>query len=275
MSFFRNRMFWAGMLLLVLMIGLIRYTATERHDITIAEKMIRDLYTPLQSGVNGFQGLIDRWGRIIGTRQSLVDENQRLRSELNRLQQERQVLLEYRYENDRLREMLDFKRKNTENYRLHPAEVIARSPELWYKTLTIDQGERDGITRNMVAITPQGLVGRVTAVSAHTSEVLLISDRESAVGVLVQQSRTQGLVEGLGDRNTLKMVNIPYDAEVRPGQVVVTSGLSEIFPRGIRVGKITRIITQPNGLLKYAFIQPAVDFDKLEEVFIVFQDLAR
>ena len=149
------------------------------------------------------------------------------------------------------------------------AEVIARSPENWHKSMTINRGKADGISRNLVVVTPQGLVGRVTSCTDTTSEVLLILDRESAVGALVQVSRTQGIVEGHGDQNRLKMVNIPYDSSIQNGQIVVTSGLSEIFPPGLRIGEVIDVGHEPNGLLKYAYIKPSVDFDKLEEVFII------
>lgn len=268
-SWLKNKVFWFGLLLLVVMVGLIRYTATERQDISPVEKLVRDAFTPLQSGVNRFRDSLGRLDVVFSDKRVLADKNRRLEQEISRLKQQNQVLLEYRYENERLREMLDFHQRSLDVYQLQTAEVIARSPELWYSTLTINRGERDGIAKNMVVITPDGLLGRIISTSVQTAEVLLISDRESAVGALIQESRTQGLVEGLGDRNLLRMVNVPYDSSVRKGQVVVTSGLSEIFPKGLKIGKVIKVGHEPSGLLKYAIIKPSINFNELEEVFVI------
>ncbi len=268
-SLLKNKFFWLGLLIAIFMMGFMRHTAVEREDVFAAEKMIRTAYSPLQNGVNRVRGHLVEIGSIFSSKTVLVNQNQRLHRQINELKQQNQTLLEYQYENQRLRQMLDFRDRHREEYRLEAAEVIARSPENWHKTMTINRGEVDGISRNLIVVTPQGLVGRVTACTDTSSEVLLILDRESAIGALIQTSRTQGIVEGHGDQNQLRMVNIPYDSSIRNGQTVVTSGLSEIFPPGLRIGEVTDVGHESNGLLKYAVIKPSVDFDKLEEVFVI------
>ncbi|MDH7498348.1 MAG: rod shape-determining protein MreC, partial [Syntrophomonadaceae bacterium] len=233
----------------------------------------RAVCAPLQNGIRWAGEVLESGVRLVADKRELAAENQRLRRRVAELTQETQLLTELRFENQRLRDMLGFARARPD-WTLKAATIIARSPASWYHGLTIDRGERDGVRPDMVVVTPQGLVGRVTGTTARTAEVLLITDRESAVGVLVQANRIQGLLEGYGDRNRLRMVNISYDADVRRGQVVVTSGVSEIFPGGIPVGKVVSVSSGARGLLKQAVIRPAVDFDRVEEVFVLVSEQA-
>jgi rod shape-determining protein MreC len=122
----------------------------------------------------------------------------------------------------------------------------------------------------MPVINEQGLVGRIINVTNSTAEVLLIMDREGAVGALVQQTRVPGVVEGLGPNSSqLQMLHIAVDAPISVNQVVVTSGYGGKFPKGLRIGYVTEIIPQGDGLMKKAIIQPFVDFGRLEEIMVV------
>lgn len=122
----------------------------------------------------------------------------------------------------------------------------------------------------MPVINESGLVGRVINVTSHTSEVLLILDREGAVGAMVQQTRIPGVVEGLGSpTDQLQMIHIAQDAPVKVNQVVITSGYGGIFPKGLRIGYVKEIFPEGNGLMKRAVLQPFVDFDRLEEIMVI------
>ncbi|NLC07533.1 MAG: rod shape-determining protein MreC [Syntrophomonadaceae bacterium] len=252
---------------------LMRVTSAERVELTALERAIRDGFAPIQGGLTI---LLDKVGGITGyfaEIDRLLADNENLRQQIRMLQWENNQLLEAKQEVDRLRGLLAFKEENPQ-YELLSASVIARSPSNWYSTLVLNRGTDDGVAKNMVVITPEGLIGRVMTVSRHSAEVLLITDREGPVGsvVLLQDSRIPGIVEGVGDgTDTLIMKHIPYDALVEPGQYVVTSGLGDIFPTGIRIGQVSMVDreAEPSGLQKYAIIEPSVDFDRLEEVFII------
>lgn len=263
-------------IIVVLVIGLMRITAVERTRLTGLERVIRDGLAPLQSGftslARGTRGLAGYLAQV----DQLLTQNEELRQQISDLAWKNNQLLENEQEVIRLRSMLDFKQANTQ-YDLLGARVIARGPSNWYSTLVLDCGLSDGVARNMVVITPEGLVGRIMAVSQYTTEVLLITDPEGPVGsvVLVQENRVPGVVEGVGDGSgTLVMKHIAYDAPVQEGQSIVTSGLGDIFPKGIRIGQIQKVDreAEPSGLQKYAIIRPEVDFDRLEEVFIILKD---
>jgi rod shape-determining protein MreC len=172
----------------------------------------------------------------------------------------------------RLRSLLDYKQAQDPQYVLEAARVIARSPDNWYKTLTIDKGTESGIAVNMPVINPEGLVGKVVNVSSNSAQIWLITDREMAEGAILQETgETKGIVEGLGDNGKLRMINIPYYSQVTEGERVVTSGLSEIYPSGIQIGVIKDIQKEANGLVLTATVDPSVDFDKLEEVLVIKQ----
>lgn len=258
-----------AIVLVIISLIAIKQTSLERQDITIVEKITRDLYTPLQSGVNVFRGYVVSFGEYFVDKKAIIKDNKRLETQIKSLSLENQKLREYKYETKRLRTLMDFKENTKEYMVLVPAQVIARSPNTWYETITIDKGSLDGIKRDMVAITPNGLVGRVTSVSLTSSVILLITDLEGAVGAITQETRTPGIIQGVGNSSLLSMDNIPYYSEIRRGNRVVTSRLSEIYPPGILIGKVKSVHSEPNDLIKTAVVVPAVDFDKLEEVLLV------
>jgi len=134
----------------------------------------------------------------------------------------------------------------------------------------VNRGSGDGVAENMTVLIPEGLVGRVVAVSAATCEVLLFTDPRSGVGSLVQDTRTPGIIEGTaGSLGLARMIHIPNDAPVEAGQAVVTSGLGSVFPKGIPVGEIAGLRNESSGLFKSADIRPYADLNRLEEVLIV------
>lgn len=269
-KFIRHRNFWLGIIILVLLMSLVNITTANRQDITVLEKLTRDAYTPLQSGVNGVSDFIKRFGTIFSNKEYLNQQISDLKKENNQLKINNQILREDSKELERLREIVNFKDENQYIYDLVTAQVIARSPSNWYKTITINKGSQQGVAKNMAVISPDGLVGRVGSVSQNSAQIYLITDRELAVGAILQRTReTKGLVEGTGDSYLLSMNNIPYYSHIRKGDRVITSGLSEYYPKGLVIGTVKQVTHEPGGLLLAATVTPGVDFDKLEEVLVV------
>lgn len=262
------------MILAVVIIFLVfmKFSSSTRAEITMIERIIRDSFTPLQSGLNGLRRGLDGVSLGLAEKQTLREQIDELTIRDQRLNSENQQLREYKAEAKRLQTMLAFKEKNSEQYTLLSARVIARSPNNWFKVITIDQGSQDGIAQGMPVISPDGLVGRVCNASKYSAQVELITDREMAVGVTLQNTReTRGIIEGRGDSNTLDMINIPYYSQVKKGERVLSSGLSEFYPKGILIGTIKSVKREANGLLLSATVKPAVKFDELEEVFVITQ----
>lgn len=268
-GFLRNRYFWIILVIIVVTLAVIQQTSLERKEITIVEKMVRNAYTPLQRGVSTFRGYLDILENLFVDKERLVADVRQLEDELASYRLENQGLREYLYEARRLKGLLDFKDQNLTNMELVAAQVIARNPNTWYNTITIDQGSNKGIERNMAVITPRGLVGRVTSVSSNYAVVILITDREGAVGAMVQETRVPGIIVGTVNGRQLQLSHIPFYSEVQKGNRVVTSHFSELYPPGIMVGEIDQVSAEPEALTKKATVTPAVDLDQIEEVLVV------
>jgi rod shape-determining protein MreC len=174
-------------------------------------------------------------------------------------------LAEVELENARLRELLAF--RETLKGELLTARVIGHDAAGLSRTITIDQGSAAGVARGAAILAHGGLVGQVFLVSPHAARVLLITDHNSGVDAVVQRTRGRGIVEGAVDgRCGLKFVKRTEDLQV--GDLVLSSGLDGIFPRGLPVGRIVAVDKQGQGLFQYAQVEPAVDVDELEEVLV-------
>lgn len=269
---FKSRSFWTILFTFVVLLAVMKSSAGNSREITMLEKIIRESYTPLQSGVDQLrQGVGQTLIRMAGG-QDVEQQLKDLTIKNNLLSLENSQLRENEAEVKRLRTLLDYKQTEDTQYVLEAARVIARSPNNWYKTLTIDKGTSSGITINMPVINPDGLVGRVVSVSSNSAQISLITDREMAVGAILEETReTKGIVEGLGDNGKLRIINIPYYSPVQDGERVISSGLSEFYPPGIPIGKISDIQKDANGLVLSASVEPSVNFDQLEEVLVIKQ----
>lgn len=268
-DFFRNKYVWAVLSVTLVSLLVIRYTSMERPTVPTTESLIRGIYIPMQHSVSSFRHSVENMGRHFADKDRLWQRNQYLERRLERVLVENQELQEYRYESLRLRRMLAFQNRNTDLMDLMGAEVVARNPSLLYKTITLDKGANHGVSAGMVVITPEGLVGRVVTVTATSSQVLLIIDSGGAVGALLQKTRVPGIIEGTGSTASLNMTQLPFYSKVKKGDRVVTSRFSEFYPPGILIGSVLRTNSERSGILKTAVVKPAVDFDKLEEVFLV------
>lgn len=174
-------------------------------------------------------------------------------------------------ENIRLRQMLNYETSHSE-YDMTIAMVMTRDMGTWTNTFTIDKGSADGIQANMAVVVPSGVVGFITDVYPHSARVQTILDPRSAIGVIVQrpESRLAGVMKGNGNiPDEPTMINIARDGDVLVGDKLITSGYGGIYPKGLQVGHVTRIDNDAEGFVKNAVIQPAVNFHRIEEVFVV------
>lgn len=232
--------------------------------------LFNEVLAPVQGGVMRIWHKVGDSFEYIGQSRQISEENERLRNQVRELTLENNRLRECSLENERLQKLLNFKKRYDQQYALLGARVISRAPNTMSSTVVIDRGSQDGVQKNMVAVSPAGLVGKVVAVGPSTAEILLILDREGAAGAVVQETRTPGVVEGTEEGpGLLRMVSLPYDAQLKKGEVVVTSGMGGIFPPGLPIGKIIKI--EGSGINKIAVIQPFVDFDRLEELFLIIE----
>lgn len=244
-------------------------TAMERTHLSSAESGLRDGLAPLKSGAMVVKDQFARIPQFFVGMDSLMAENQQLKIEVARLENEVSNLSEVNVENVELKQMLGMEQE-VKNWGPVATTVIARSPDSWYSTITIKGGINKGFAVGMPVVATEGLVGRILSVTEHTAEVLLIVDKEGAVGAKMQLTGTPGVVEGTTSAgNILYMIHIPYEAQVENDQVVITSGLGSIFPAGLRIGYVTNVESYNGGLMLKATLTPFVDFERLENVFVL------
>lgn len=211
----------------------------------------------------------DAVGNLIDSYVFLVNlkrENVALRRMVAELREENNLLREKAIASERLRNLLQFSKKIPRS--MVPAQIIGIDPSSWFRTILIDKGTKHGVNREMAVVSPEGIVGHVLQTSPHFSKVLLITDFNNSVDAVVQRSRAKGLVEGNGDnRCRLKYAERTQDIEL--GDSVITSGLGGRYPKGLMIGKISKIEKKRYGLFQYAEIVLSANFGKLEEVFVI------
>lgn len=223
------------------------------------------IFAPLFSAFNavsdGISGLWTDYLDLVDTE----EKNRQLMLRLQKLELERSHLQEVRAENLRLRGLLEL--KTPPHYSMVAAEVIARSPVEGSNTITIDKGTRDGMEVNMPVLGTKGLIGRIFAVSAWSSKVLLITDPKSSVAVRFQDTREEAMMDGSDNICTLKYVH--KDAPVKAGEAVVTSGLDGLYPKGMLVGSVRNVEKLDYGIFQNVDLIPFEDFRHMEEVFVM------
>jgi rod shape-determining protein MreC len=258
----------AGYLFLAVTLGhilLISAQVNSREGVPVLESVTFGLLAEVQRGASAAFSSVQRvWSGYIGLRQ-VQSENERL---LRELQEAQIALQEQRALADRsrnLERLLDLRDRS--NLKTAAAEIIAAGAAPEFRTLTIDKGSGDGVNADMAVIAPGGIVGRVVMPSARAAKVQLLIDRNAAAGALIERSRAQGVVAGSGGE-FLSLQYVPEIADVVVGDLVVTSGIDGIYPKGYLIGRIESV-ERSGGSFKNIAVRPAVDFTSLEEVLVV------
>lgn len=226
-----------------------------------------ELISPLQRiGSWTINGAAHGWGGYIGLR-SAQKENDAMRAELDRLKVRNAELEGRALEADRLAALLNFRTAHADTPMV-AARVIGASPDSGSLVVNIDRGSRDGVRRDMGVITPDGVVGKIVAVYPDISQVLLMGDKDSGVGALLADTRTQGPVKGTGEP-LLSLEYISSDEKVTVGEAVLTSGQDRIFPKDLPVGKVVDFSSDPKSPFMKIRVKPAAHLDRLEEVLVL------
>lgn len=193
-------------------------------------------------------------------------ENARLKRELRQDLEQKHRQNEIELSNARMRSLLGF--RETTAQRLVAAEVIGKDPSPWFKTIVIDKGLQDGVAKGLPVVMPEGIVGLVTNAAHHYATVLLLIDQNSAIDALAQDTRARGIIEGEpAGRCRFKYVLRKYDIKI--GEIAIASGLDGVFPKGFRIGYVSEVVKPNAGIFQEVTVTPYIDFEKLEEVFVV------
>lgn len=262
----RNQVLLSSGLFLIFSLTLVTLNRGGLRRVDPLGVLFLEILSPLQRvttfGVEGVSDLWDQYANLIG----VEDENRQLRERLRRLEAERHRTTEIELQNRRFQELLKFRSEVPGE--IVTARVTGQDASGWFQTFTLDRGERDGVKPGMPVVCADGVVGRIAQSSPHASRVLLISDHNSGVDALVQRTRARGIVEGaLNGVCSMKYIKRSDDIDV--GDVIVTSGLDGIFPKGILIGRAIAVARRDYGLFQVADVVPAVDFQRLEEVMVL------
>jgi rod shape-determining protein MreC len=267
----RSRLFLVGLVLAHLIV--ISHQVDGGGGVSLLQRGLIGALSPLQRGVGAtVSGVSEAW-RGWAFHRETYEENRRLEGRVRQLETELQARSFQAQEAARLRELLGL--RETVPIDTIPAQVVGRDGVPWFRTLTLDRGESEGVTLNAPVISPTGVVGRVFAVGAHAARVQVLLDRDGAAGVLVERSRVPGVVSGqvsgqAAGAEDLVLKYVPERSDVVVGDVVVTSGIDRIYPKGLVVGRV-RFVGKGSGLFRDIRVEPSARFDRLEEVLVVRQ----
>jgi rod shape-determining protein MreC len=258
----------AGYLFFALLLGHVLLISTQvasRTGVPVLQAVTFGMFAEVQRGVStGTSSITNMWRDYTGLRRVKV-ENDELRRELAAAQVAAQ---EQRAMADRARGLSALlELRDRSNLMTVAAEVIAGGATPDFETLTIDKGARDGLRGDMAVIAPAGVVGRVVVPSRRAAKVQLLIDRNAAAGAIDERSRAQGVVVGAGDRR-LQLEYVAEVSDIVVGDLVVTSGIDGIYPKGYAIGRV-ETVERAGGAYKRIIVKPAVDFSGIEEVLVV------
>jgi rod shape-determining protein MreC len=263
--FNRYRFYLLAIILLLATLILYSYNIRQKSVTTFFERAVLSVTAPFQLGIDGaVNGVIGVWRNylwLIDTRQrnlELAAENQKLRARLNQID-------EVTLQNQRLRKLLAF--VDDLDRAALPAQVIGEDVTPWARTIVIDKGTRSGLRQWLAVVAAEGVVGRVIKTSSHSSRVLLITDPSSAVAALIQNTRSRGILRGHGER--LSVEYMEHDARVQPADLLVTSGMGGVFPKGLPLARVVSVSQDHFDLFQRIEALPAADFSRLEEVLVI------
>ena len=239
--------------------------------VSLLQRGLLRVLSPLQDGVGSVVGGVAEVWRGWGFHRQTYEENVRLQQRVRRLETELLARSGGAQEAERLRELLALRQEIPMD--TLAARVVGRDGVPWFRSLTIDKGEADGVALDAPVMSPTGVVGRVFAVGPHAARVQVLLDRDGGAGVLLDRSRVPGVVSGQvsgpeAGAEDLVLKYVPERADVVVGDVVVTSGLDGIYPKGLVVGRV-RFIGKGSSLFRDIRVEPSARFDRLEELLVV------
>lgn len=272
---FKNKLAVTIVVLSVAFLGIIIFSL--KSNSSVISSGVGSVISPLQKIIyNANDKLKESFDFFINF-SKVKQENEELAAKNAELENK---LVEYnrmKDENTTLREMFDYSQAN-QNYNYLGCNIVGYSGGNISNGYVIDKGTNDGVKKDMIVITPQGLVGKVTKSESSYSIVQTILNENIAVASMVESTReTTGILQGATDnknKNLAVLSNIPIDSEIKEGDVILTSGLGGMYPKEIRIGEVVSVEIDTVGIMKKAVVKPYVDFNKLEGLFVVVPKLS-
>lgn len=252
----------------VLLVVLVFLSNVKTGSFSYVENVLTSIVMPIQNGYTYLKNKISGNSSFFANMEELKKENGELRDQNSKLSQELRELEVMKAENETLKEYLGLTQKYTD-YKTVPAYIISKDVSNYSSTFILNAGKRDGIEENMTVISDAGLVGYIISVTDGTSKVQTIIDSSSSVTAHLAHSEDSIVCKGSLNSGRLKATYIPTGADLSEGDKIQTSGMGGVYPKGITIGTVQSIENTLNILDRYAWIEPAVDFEKIETVLII------
>ncbi len=254
---------------IIILILVVILSNTNIQKISYLENIFNSIVMPIQNGLTYLKNKIAGNNSFFTDIENLKAENETLKEQNSNLEKSLRELEIIKSENETLKEYVDLKDKYPE-YKTIPAYIINRDINNYTKTISINVGEKDGIKPQMTVIADKGLVGHVISTTQNTAKVQTIIDTSTAVSSVISTSREAIIVNGTLESNSMLKANyIPTDATLLENDNIETSGIGGIYPKGIHIGTIKQIVATKNSIDRYAYVEAAVDFEKLETVLVI------
>lgn len=269
---FRSKWFIVSLITIVLLV-VMGVSANKYSRLNWLNNIISVPLTPVQGFFSSIGQRVEDGLSFFKDIETVKKENKSLKSQVTELQKKNRELSVLEIKNEELRQALNLK-KQFGDYAFLGANIIAIDPGNWFNVFKVDIGSREGVQGDCPVVTSaKGLVGRVLSSDITSAKVLTIIDEESAVsGWISKAGGGHAIVRGdmiLKEKGLCKMDYIPLEVDVEVGDVIETSGLGGIYPKGIVIGEVIEVRKTNSELDRYAIIQPAADFKRLEEVYVL------
>jgi len=264
----RKKNFYLWIILLIIAAVILNNPAVKKaRPVRVLKKIAINVIYPFKYIANGlYSGVTGGTAKFFMLR-GVQAENERLNADIKSYKAQIMLLSQIGADNKRLREMMGFRPLYFAS-RLIPVEIIARPDTNWFGIIEINKGRNDRIVADTAVVNDEGLVGRVLEVSDYSSKVLLITDPSSAVSVFDSETSDMGIANG-NVMGPLKIRYMSANAEVKVGDPIITSGMSDTFPKGIIVGRVKYINKKDYDIFQKVDVSPAVNFSKLNKLFVV------
>jgi len=246
----------------------------KNYDSNIVSRKLKEGYIPANSQIVKIVRDIREYINGIFHLNQILAENKRLKEELSKLNSDKITIEEIKSENAKLKELLDLKDQIKLSASYEIARVVQRSQEAWLNYFIIDKGEKNGVKKNMVVINNQGLIGYIIDTGINWAKVITVLDPDFSASAMVVRTREIGVVRGSVNLLSKRLCELRYiskDSKVKLNDIVITSGMGEIFPKGIAIGKVVQIKNDKFELTKNIVIEPLVDIENVEYVMVLKQ----
>ena len=258
-----------GIIITIIILILIVIFSNGENNASFFENAASNLVMPIQNGLTYLKNKISGNSTFFTDINNLQQENEELKQKNSELEQSLRELENIKTQNETLKEYLNLTEKYGE-YNTIPGYVINKDISNYSKTIVINLGSDDGVAENMTVIADQGLVGYVVSVTDTTAKVQTIVDTASSVSCVMSSNDESIVCKGtLDDSSSLRAMYIPTDSNIAQGESIETSGLGGIYPKGIHVGTVKKVTNTQNLTDRYAIVETAVDFDKLNTVLVI------